>query len=61
LPAWTGLRRRDNALSDLGEVDALIYNAGSGVWGNVEEVKAEDLERSWRINTHSGCFSAASI
>ena len=24
-------------------MDALIYNAGSGVWGNVEEVKAEDL------------------
>jgi NAD(P)-dependent dehydrogenase (short-subunit alcohol dehydrogenase family) len=37
--------------SDLGEVDALIYNAGSGVWGHVEEVKAEDLERSWRVNT----------
>ncbi len=37
--------------SDLGDVDALIYNAGSGVWGNVEEVKAEDLERSWRVNT----------
>ena len=37
--------------SDLGEVDALIYNAGSGVWGNIEEVKAEDLERSWRVNT----------
>jgi NAD(P)-dependent dehydrogenase (short-subunit alcohol dehydrogenase family) len=37
--------------ADLGEVDALIYNAGSGVWGNVEEVKAEDLERSWRVNT----------
>jgi NAD(P)-dependent dehydrogenase (short-subunit alcohol dehydrogenase family) len=32
-------------------VDALIYNAGSGVWGHVEEVKAEDLERSWRVNT----------
>jgi len=37
--------------ADLGEVDALIYNAGSGVWGHVEEVKAEDLERSWRVNT----------
>jgi NAD(P)-dependent dehydrogenase (short-subunit alcohol dehydrogenase family) len=37
--------------ADLGEVDVLIYNAGSGVWGNVEEVKAEDLERSWRVNT----------
>ena len=44
--------------SDLGDVDALIYNAGSGVWGNVEEVKAEDLERSWRVNT-LGLFLAA--
>jgi len=39
------------ARADLGDVDALIYNAGSGVWGHVEEVKAEDLERSWRVNT----------
>src|SRR5271163_733298 len=37
--------------ADLGNVDVLIFNAGSGVWGNVEEVKAEDLERSWRVNT----------
>ena len=44
--------------ADLGDVDALIYNAGSGVWGNVEEVKAEDLERSWRVNT-LGLFLAA--
>src|SRR6201985_1960052 len=39
------------ARSDLGDVDALIYNAGSGVWGHVEKVKAENLERSWRVNT----------
>lgn len=44
--------------ADLGDVDVLIFNAGSGVWGNVEEVKAEDLERSWRINT-LGLFLAA--
>src|SRR5579872_1777469 len=44
--------------ADLGEVDTLIYNAGSGVWGNIEEVKAEDLERSWRVNT-LGLFLAA--
>src|ERR1700761_4427981 len=30
--------------ADLGEVDALIYNAGSGVWGHVEQVKAGDPE-----------------
>jgi NAD(P)-dependent dehydrogenase (short-subunit alcohol dehydrogenase family) len=36
--------------SDLGDAGVIIFNAGSGVWGNVEEVKAEDLERSWRVN-----------
>src|SRR5215472_14543619 len=30
---------------DLGDVDVLIYNAGSGVWGNVEDVSADDLEK----------------
>jgi NAD(P)-dependent dehydrogenase (short-subunit alcohol dehydrogenase family) len=44
--------------ADLGDADALVYNAGSGVWGNVEEVKAEDLERSWRVNA-LGLFLAA--
>jgi NAD(P)-dependent dehydrogenase (short-subunit alcohol dehydrogenase family) len=36
---------------DLGEVDVLVYNAGSGVWGNIEELSAHDFEQSWRINT----------
>jgi NAD(P)-dependent dehydrogenase (short-subunit alcohol dehydrogenase family) len=37
--------------SEMGEVDVLVYNAGSGVWGNVEEVSAADFETSWRVNT----------
>lgn len=35
---------------DIGEIDILVYNAGSGSWGNIEEIKAEDFEASWRIN-----------
>lgn len=42
----------------LGPVDNLLYNAGSGVFGAIDEVAAEDLERAWRINT-LGLFSAA--
>ena len=38
---------------------ALIYNAGSGVWGNIDEVKAEDLERSWRVNALGLFLTAA--
>lgn len=36
---------------EFGEVDALIYNAGKGVWGNVEKVTVQDFEESWRSNT----------
>jgi NAD(P)-dependent dehydrogenase (short-subunit alcohol dehydrogenase family) len=37
--------------AELGEIDVLVYNAGSGVWGNIEEMSAHDFEQSWRINT----------
>jgi NAD(P)-dependent dehydrogenase (short-subunit alcohol dehydrogenase family) len=47
--------------ADLGDIDVLIYNAGSGVWGNVEEVSAEDLERSWRVNTLGLFFTARQV
>ena len=36
--------------ADLGDVDVLVFNAGSGVWGSVEDVSPEDFERAWRIN-----------
>ena len=36
--------------AELGEIDVLIYNAGSGVWGNIEELSAHDFEQSWRVN-----------
>jgi NAD(P)-dependent dehydrogenase (short-subunit alcohol dehydrogenase family) len=37
--------------TELGDVDVLVYNAGSGVWGTIEEVSAEAFETSWRVNT----------
>jgi NAD(P)-dependent dehydrogenase (short-subunit alcohol dehydrogenase family) len=36
---------------DLGPVDTLVYNAGSGVWGTVEEISTQDFEATWRTNT----------
>lgn len=44
--------------AELGEADVLVFNAGSGVWGHIEEVTGEDLERAWRVNT-LGLFLAA--
>lgn len=44
--------------AQMGPVDTLIYNAGKGVWGNVEEVAPADFEEAWRVNT-LGLFLAA--
>lgn len=35
---------------DLGDIDVVIYNAGSGSWGNIEEIKPEEFELNWRVN-----------
>jgi NAD(P)-dependent dehydrogenase (short-subunit alcohol dehydrogenase family) len=35
---------------DLGEIDVLVYNAGSGAWGNIEEIKPAEFESNWRVN-----------
>jgi NAD(P)-dependent dehydrogenase (short-subunit alcohol dehydrogenase family) len=42
--AFAGIR------ADLGEVSTMIYNAGSGVWGDVESITLEGFENSWRVN-----------
>jgi NAD(P)-dependent dehydrogenase (short-subunit alcohol dehydrogenase family) len=35
---------------DLGPVDVLLYNAGSGVFADVESITPEQFEQSWRVN-----------
>ncbi len=35
---------------ELGTVDVLIYNAGSGSWGNIENVDYEGFQKSWEVN-----------
>lgn len=36
--------------SELGAVDVLIFNAGSGSWQTVEEISPQEFERGWRVN-----------
>jgi len=43
---------------DLGRVEVVSYNAGSGVWGNVDDVDVEAMTAAWRINT-LGLFATA--
>jgi NAD(P)-dependent dehydrogenase (short-subunit alcohol dehydrogenase family) len=35
---------------ELGEVSTLVYNAGSGSWGDVESITLEGFEGNWRVN-----------
>jgi len=43
---------------DFGSIDTLIYNAGSGVFNNIEETSVEEFENAWQINTR-GCLVAS--
>lgn len=43
---------------DMGAVEVVVYNAGTGVWGNIEKVSAKDFETAWRVNA-LGTFHVA--
>ena len=36
--------------TELGDPTTLVYNAGSGVWGDVESIALDGFESSWRVN-----------
>jgi NAD(P)-dependent dehydrogenase (short-subunit alcohol dehydrogenase family) len=36
--------------NDLGEVDVVAYNAGSGIWGTIDDLTPSAFETSWRVN-----------
>jgi NAD(P)-dependent dehydrogenase (short-subunit alcohol dehydrogenase family) len=44
--------------SEMGPVDTLLYNAGSGTWGSLEELDSGALEEALRVNV-TGLFLAA--
>ena len=44
-----------------GEVEVVIYNAGSGTWGTVEDVSAADFEAAWRVNALGALLVAKEV
>ncbi len=46
---------------DLGEVETLIYNAGAGIWGNVEEISAADFETCWRVGALGALLASQQV
>ena len=43
---------------DLGEPEVLLYNVGSGTFGSITEITADQYEADWRVNA-LGAFVAA--
>jgi NAD(P)-dependent dehydrogenase (short-subunit alcohol dehydrogenase family) len=46
---------------DLGPVDTVLYNAGSGTWGSVEDIRASDFEAAFRINALGALLVAKQV
>lgn len=46
---------------DLGPIEALLYNAGSGVFADVEEVTPEQFESSWRVNAYGALLCSQAV
>jgi len=47
--------------TEMGPVEVLLYNAGSGVWGTIEDVSAKDFEQTWRVNTLGAFLSSKCV
>lgn len=46
---------------EIGAVDVLVYNAGSGSFSNVEETSLEEFERAWRVNALGLMIAAKAV
>lgn len=47
--------------TDLGQIEVLLYNAGSGVFGDVERITPEQFEASWRVNAYGALLCAREV
>jgi NAD(P)-dependent dehydrogenase (short-subunit alcohol dehydrogenase family) len=47
--------------SQLGEVDVLLYNAGSEVFGDIETITPDQFEQSWRVNAYGSLLCARQV
>src|SRR5438105_10948872 len=54
-------RAFDAIRRDLGDPEVLVYNAGSGVWGTVEDATPADFEGAWRVNALGGFLASKQV
>jgi NAD(P)-dependent dehydrogenase (short-subunit alcohol dehydrogenase family) len=46
---------------ELGDPEVLVYNAGSGVWGDVESITPAAFESAWRVNAFGTLLAARQV
>ena len=51
----------DAIAAELGAVDTLVYNAGSGVFATVEDITPAEFEAAWRINAAGLLLTAQKV
>lgn len=51
----------DTIEADLGAVDVLLFNAGSGVFKSVEEITPAEFEAAWRVNAYGSLLCAQAV
>jgi NAD(P)-dependent dehydrogenase (short-subunit alcohol dehydrogenase family) len=51
----------DAIAREMGPVHTLVYNAGSGTWGTVEDIDPSQLEGAFRVNTLGLLVAAKSV
>ena len=51
----------DAVRKDLGEPEVLVYNAGSGVWGTIDDATPGDFESAWRVNALGGFLASKQV
>jgi NAD(P)-dependent dehydrogenase (short-subunit alcohol dehydrogenase family) len=47
--------------AELGAIHVLLYNAGSGVFADVEHITPEQFEDSWRVNAYGALLCAQQV
>ena len=47
--------------AEMGDPATLVYNAGSGVWGDVESISFDDFESAWRVNAYGALAASREV
>ena len=51
----------DTITAELGVVDVLLFNAGSGVFKSIEEITPAEFEAAWRVNAYGSLLCSQAV